>query len=104
MDRAWCVDCYVRDMSFVTLVHRARADFIATPRLELTLPQAVRLWGLGFDDCRFLVDALVDGRFLMWTPRRTLVRYRSQPLAARSSPRHIPVTPESTYNNVVSRD
>jgi hypothetical protein len=91
-------------MSFATLVQRARADFIATPRLELTLPQAVRLWGLGFDDCRFLVDALVDARFLMWTPRRTLVRYGQQPLSARSLTGHIPVRPESTYDNVVGRD
>lgn len=44
------------------------------PGLELTLPQAVRLWTLGADDCRFVIDALVDAGFLKWTARRTIVR------------------------------
>ncbi len=26
------------------------------------------------DDCRFVIDALVDAGFLAWTPRRTIVR------------------------------
>jgi hypothetical protein len=61
-------------MSFASTVHRARADFLNAPRLELTLPQAGRQWGLGADDCRFVVDALVDAGFLAWTARRTIVR------------------------------
>ena len=44
------------------------------PRLELTLPQAVRLWGVGADDCRHVIDALVEAGFLSWTARRTIVR------------------------------
>ena len=44
------------------------------PGLELTLPQAVRLWTIGMDDCRFVIDALVEAGFLKWTPRRTIVR------------------------------
>ena len=44
------------------------------PGLELTMPQAVRLWSLGPDDCRSIVDALVDAGFLTWTARRTIVR------------------------------
>ena len=44
------------------------------PGLELTLSQAVRLWTVGADDCRFVVDALVDAGFLKWTARRTIVR------------------------------
>lgn len=44
------------------------------PGLELTLPQAVRLWNLGADDCRYAVDTLVDAGFLKWTPRRTIMR------------------------------
>ena len=44
------------------------------PGLELTLPQAVRLWGLGADDCRGVIDSLVDSGFLKWTPRRTVLR------------------------------
>lgn len=61
-------------MTFHAAVDRARADFIDLPGLELTLPQAIRLWGLGMDDCRCVVDALVDDGFLRWTGRRTIVR------------------------------
>jgi hypothetical protein len=61
-------------MSFAAVVDRVRADFEETPGLELTLPQAVRLWTLGVDDCRYVVDALVDAGFLSWTARRTVVR------------------------------
>jgi hypothetical protein len=61
-------------MSFATLVDRVRADFMEMPGLELTLPQAVRLWTIGTDDCRFVIDMLVDAGFLKWTTRRTVVR------------------------------
>ena len=63
-------------MSFATVVDRVRVDFTEMPEMELTLPQAVRLWTLGMDDCRFVIDALVDAGFLAWTPRRTIVRTR----------------------------
>ena len=45
-----------------------------SPGLELTIPQAVRLWTIGTDDCRFVIDTLVDLGFLKWTSRRTVVR------------------------------
>jgi hypothetical protein len=61
-------------MDFTTAVNRVRGDFDEMPGLELTLPQAVRLWNLGADDCRYAVDALVDAGFLRWTPRRTIIR------------------------------
>jgi hypothetical protein len=53
---------------------RVRAEFVEMPGLELTLPQAVRLWGLGADDCRHVLDSLADAGFLRWTARRTVVR------------------------------
>jgi hypothetical protein len=61
-------------MMFARLVDRVRADFMAMPELEVTLPQAVRLWNLGMDDCRYVVDALVDAGFLRWTTAGTIVR------------------------------
>jgi hypothetical protein len=61
-------------MSFAAVVDRVRAEFVEMPGLELTLPQAVRLWSLGMDDCRFVIDALVDAGFLKWTTRRTVIR------------------------------
>jgi hypothetical protein len=61
-------------MSFASYVDRVRNDFIEMGAMELTLPQAVRLWNLGADDCRYVLDALVDAGFLAWTPRRTVMR------------------------------
>ena len=60
-------------MSFAKAVDRVRADFLEMPGLELTVPQAVRLWSLGLDDCRHVIDALVDAGFLKWTTKRTIV-------------------------------
>jgi hypothetical protein len=88
-------------MSFASLVHRARADVTITPRLELTLPLAVRLWGLGVNGCRFVVDSLVDAGCLRWTARlrnaarrsgrhRSLVRTGRDRVIDRRLP-HIPV-------------
>ena len=50
-------------MSFSAIVNRVRAEFVEMPGLELSLPQAVRLWTLGTDDCRMVIDALVDAGF-----------------------------------------
>jgi hypothetical protein len=61
-------------MTFALMVDRARADFMEMPGLELTLPQAIRLWHLGADDCRAVLDALVDLGFLRWTAKRTVLR------------------------------
>jgi hypothetical protein len=61
-------------MTFASIVDRVRAEFVEMPGLELTLPQAVRLWGLGADDCRHALDSLADAGFLRWTARRTVVR------------------------------
>jgi hypothetical protein len=55
------------------------------PELELTLPQAVRLWTLGMDDCRYVIDSLVDAGFLAWTPRRTVLRRGNDPLVRHDS-------------------
>ena len=61
-------------MSFATAADRIRSDFNEMPGLELTIGQGVRLWNLGADDCRNVLDALVDAGFLQWTTRRTIVR------------------------------
>jgi hypothetical protein len=47
------------------------------PGLQLTLPQAARLWGLEPRACHDVVQALVDSAFLRWTPRGTIVRVES---------------------------
>jgi hypothetical protein len=60
-------------MTFATMMDRIRGDYLEMPGLELTTPQAVRLWNIGMDDCRQALDALVDAGFLKWTARRTVV-------------------------------
>jgi hypothetical protein len=61
-------------MDFHRLVQRVRNEFIEMPGLQLTLPQAARLWGLDLEASRQVIDALVEGAFLRWTPRGTVMR------------------------------
>jgi hypothetical protein len=89
-------------MSFANLVDRVRFDFTEMPNLELTMAQAVRLWNLGADDCRYVLDSLVDVGFLRWTPQRTVVRAgRSLGMGADGGPSYIPVPVVQRRNNVV---
>ena len=69
-------------MQPATLVSRIRSEFMEMPGLQLTLPQAARLWGLEPRTCHDIVQALVETSFLRWTPRGTIVRAES-PAAAR---------------------
>lgn len=89
-------------MSFSSLVDRVRFDFIDMPNLELTMAQAVRLWNLGADDCRYVLDSLVDMGFLRWTPRRTIVRTGVHADAhGASQPSHISVMAPLRRHNAV---
>jgi hypothetical protein len=89
-------------MSFAALVDRVRLDFVELPEMELTLPQAVRLWSLGMDDCRFVIDSLVDAGFLAWTPKRTIVRKGRDPLSrSRDTEPHISVVTAKRHNKSV---
>ena len=58
----------------VTLYERVRGEFNEMPGLQLTIPQAARLWGMEMAACRSVIDALVDAAFLRWTPAGTVVR------------------------------
>jgi hypothetical protein len=60
-------------MQSQALVTRIRSEFLEMPGLQLTLPQAARLWGLDTRDCRDVVEALVASSFLRWTPQGTIV-------------------------------
>ena len=89
-------------MSFAAVVDRVRAEFLEMPGLELTLPQAVRLWTLGADDCRHVIDALVDVGFLKWTARRTIVRTGLDlPIGSQTETAYIPVRRRSSGNKSV---
>jgi len=43
---------------------RVRGEFAEMPGLQLTLPQAQRLFGLDRTICEQVIDALVDAAFL----------------------------------------
>jgi hypothetical protein len=89
-------------MSFAVVVDRVRGEFAEMPGLELTLPQAVRLWSLGADDCRFVIDALVDAGFLKWTARRTIVRTgQDLPIGPDTQTANISVRRQSRGNKTV---
>jgi hypothetical protein len=92
-----------RIMTFARAVDRVRADFIERPGLELSMAQAVRLWSMGMDDCRFVVDALVDAGFLRWTSRRTIARAAgdSRSAARGADWEHIPVRTSIARNKSV---
>ena len=64
-------------MAYAEVVNRIQTDFNETPGMELTIGQAARLWHIGPDDCRFVLDSLVDAGFLQWTARRTIARSRN---------------------------
>ena len=91
-------------MSFASVVDRVRFDFIEMPGMELTLPQAIRLWSLGADDCRFVLDSLVDVGFLQWTARRTVVRTGRNLAMGDSFPSHVSVPVVRRQNNSVGLD
>jgi len=79
-------------MPIAHLIDRARAEFVEMPGLELTLPQAARLWNLGVEDCREILDVLTSAGFLRWTAAQTVVRTGTDLFIARELvPVHVPV-------------
>ncbi len=56
------------------LAQRIRGEFHEMPGMQLTLPQAQRLFGLEPVVCRQVIDTLVDACFLRWTAQGTVAR------------------------------
>jgi hypothetical protein len=56
------------------LVERVRGEYLEMPGLQLTIPQAQRLWGLDGETCAALLTALIEQRFLLRTAAGTHVR------------------------------
>jgi hypothetical protein len=61
-------------MELERIVYRIREEFREMPGLRLTPAQATRLWGMGEDDCRKVIDALVATDFLRWTASGAVTR------------------------------
>jgi len=61
-------------MDLEPLVVRIKNEFLEMPGLCLTVPQAMRLWGLDFEDCQRVIEALIDVSFLQRTSHGKVVR------------------------------
>jgi hypothetical protein len=66
---------FVRDaMTHAPLLKRIRAEYLEMPGLQVTLPQAQRLFGLEWAVCQTLFDELVNEQFLHLTARGMYAR------------------------------
>jgi hypothetical protein len=61
-------------MNIEHLASRIRSEFQEMPGLNLTLPQAQRLWGLAPDVCDRVVDVLIDRAVLQRCGTRLRLR------------------------------
>jgi hypothetical protein len=65
------------EMPVTDLVRVVQAEYREIPGLNLTKPQARRLWGLDATTCDALLDALVAARFLRCNHRGAYVLART---------------------------
>jgi len=56
------------------VLQRVQGEFLEMPGLRLSESQARRLWGLDAEQCRALLGALVDAKFLFRTGDGAFVR------------------------------
>jgi len=61
-------------MQFDAVARRVLAEFDEMPGLTLTVRQAARLFGLDADQCRVVLDALVDSAYLRETRAGAVTR------------------------------
>lgn len=56
------------------VINRIRAEFEEMPGLRLTVPQAMKLWGLEREECERVVEALLQSAFLQLTPKGEVIK------------------------------
>ena len=61
-------------MELEAVLRRVRGEFVEMPGLRLTPAQATRLWGLEWDACHAVINALIDSSFLRRTTSGAIVR------------------------------
>ena len=59
---------------YIDVLQRVQGEFLEMPGLRLSEPQARRLWGLDAEQCRAMLGALVDAKFLLRTRDGAFVR------------------------------
>ena len=57
-----------------TVIKRVKSEFTEMPGLRLTMPQAMRLWGLDRDECQRVINTLVNTAFLQRNARGEFLR------------------------------
>lgn len=68
------IDVKTRETPSTGWLRLIRAEYLESPGLHLTMPQARRLWGLDQPTTVALLSELVDARFLRQTRTGTYVR------------------------------
>ena len=63
-----------KNLGIQDVVRRVRGEFLEMPGLRLTPQQARRLWRLDETECRAVLGALVDARFLAKTRDGAFIR------------------------------
>lgn len=61
-------------MATESVVKRVRGEFLEMPDLKVTVPQAMRLWGLDRAECTEVIDILVKRSFLRVMPDGQVAR------------------------------
>ena len=61
-------------MEHEAIVNRVRNEFVEVPGLRLTMAQAMKLWGLGPDECQQVISMLVASSFLRLNARGQILR------------------------------
>ena len=56
------------------VITRVKSEFAEMPGLRLTMPQAMKLWGLDREECQRVINTLVKTAFLQRTARGEVVR------------------------------
>ena len=55
-------------------LHRIRSEFLEMPGLKLTVPQALRLWGVDQHTCEAVIEKLTQSNFLRRTRDGAIIR------------------------------
>ena len=64
----------VEQRTHPSLLARIKGEYLESPGLRLTTPQAQRLWGLDDTVCRQALEELIDAHFLTRFPNGSIGR------------------------------
>ena len=65
--------CSLLTSAITELLQRIRAEYLEMPGLNLTAPQAQRMWGLDCATCETVLATLIEAKFLSRTRKGLFV-------------------------------